>query len=273
MRICAVRRKESFSPNSVENDATIIEEVTAILRGIGHEVTEIGEDSEILSNYNPHPVSIPLFDVWLSMGRMPSTLSVLKFEQQQGATVINSAYGVENCRRDVLRCLMRDAQIPMPDDVGDHGYWVKRADVAAQTHEDVVFASNREQANDVIAHFADREIRDVVVQAHVMGDVVKFYGVQGTGFFRIFYPGDDEISKFGDEIINGSPHHYAFDQVCLQHHAEQLSLLADVKVYGGDCVVPENGDYRIIDFNDWPSFSRCRHDAAVAISTLLIPHP
>ena len=168
--------------------------------------------------------------------------------------------------------MMRGAQIPMPDDVGDHGYWVKRADMAALTHEDVVYASSREKAADVIAHFADRGISDVVVQAHIMGDVVKFYGVEGTGFFRIFYPGDDEITKFGDEIINGCPHHYAFDLVSLQYHAEQLSRMADVKVYGGDCVVQENGDYRIIDFNDWPSFSRCRHDAAVAITSLLIPH-
>lgn len=272
MRICAVRRKECFSPNSIENDAAILDEVTAILRGFGHEVTIIGEDSEVLSHYNSFSDKKPLFDVWLSMGRMSSTLNVLKSEQQHGALVINSGYGVENCRRDVLRHLMRDAGIPIPDDKGDNGYWVKRADMAAQSHEDVVFASNKAQADEVIARFKARGIQDVVVQAHVVGDVVKFYGVQGTGFFRIFYPGDDEMTKFGDEIINGRPHHYDFDQVCLQHHAEQLSSLADVKVYGGDCVVSESGDYSIIDFNDWPSFSRCRLDAAVAITSLLTPY-
>ena len=269
MRICSVRRKECFSPNSIVNDAAIIDEVTEILKGFGHQVITIDEESEVLSHSCLQLKCDPLFDVWLSMGRMPSTLKALKTEQQRGALVINSSYGVENCRRDVLRRLMRESGIPTPDDVGDNGYWVKRADTAAQTHDDVVFAQNKEHVDEAIEHFATRGIQQVVVQAHVLGDVVKFYGVQGTGFFRVYYPGDDEITKFGDETINGTPHHFAFDHGCLHHHAEQLSHLTDVKVYGGDCVVMKNGEYRIIDFNDWPSFSRCRHDAAMAIASLL----
>lgn len=272
MRICAVRRKECFSPNSIENDAAIIGEVSDILRKAGHEVTSVREENELLTNYNFSNDHKPLFDCWLSMGRMQTTLDVLKAEQQSGALVINSAYGVENCRRDVLTKLMREGEIPAPDEEGVNGFWVKRADMAAQTHDDVVFAADREQADEAIAQFASRGIHQIVVQAHVIGDVVKFYGVQGTGFFKCFYPGDDDISKFGDETINGAPHHYAFDHVALQHHAEQLSLMADVKVYGGDCVVMQNGDYRIIDFNDWPSFSRCRHAAALEIASLIMAH-
>lgn len=268
MRICAVRRKECFSPNSIENDAAIIAEVIDYLKKNGHEVTSIDEDSEVLSHYDSYRTDKPLFDVWLSMGRTSSTLYALKLEQQRGAIVINSAYGVENCKRNILRNLMRDAGIPTPDDVGENGYWVKRAEMAAQTHDDVVFARNMEEVHEVIGRFADRGIHQVVVQAHVKGDVVKFYGVQGTGFFRFFYPGDDNNTKFGDEIINGDPHHYVFNHARLQYHAELLSHLTDVKVYGGDCVVSENGEYRIIDFNDWPSFSRCRHDAALAIASL-----
>ena len=272
MRICAVRRKECFSPNSIENDAAIIGQVSDILREAGHEVVSVCEENELFTNYNFSNDHKPLFDCWFSMGRMQTTLDVLKAEQQRGAFVINSAYGVENCRRDVLTKLMKEWGIPAPDDEGANGYWVKRADMAAQTHDDVVFAADREQADEAIAQFASRGIHQIVVQAHVIGDVVKFYGVQGTGFFKCFYPGDDDISKFGDETINGAPHHYAFDLVALQRHAELLSLKADVKVYGGDCVVMDNGDYRIIDFNDWPSFSRCRHDAALAIASLITAH-
>lgn len=29
--------------------------------------------------------------------------------------------------------------------------------------------------------------------------------------------------------------------------------MLNVPVYGGDCVVSEDGSIRIIDFNDWPS--------------------
>ena len=269
MRICAVRRRECFSPNSIENDAAIIDAVANILRDAGHEVISVTEVSELFTNYNSCHGNKPLFDCWLTMGRMQTTLDVLKSEQQLGALVINSANGVENCRRDVLTRLMREGGIPAPNDEGENGYWLKRADMAAQTHDDVVFAANKEQAAEAVAKFAARGIQQIVVQAHVIGDLVKFYGVQGTGFFKCFYPGDDDISKFGDETINGTPHHYTFDRDALQCHAEQLSMMADVKVYGGDCVVMENGDYCIIDFNDWPSFSRCRHDAALAIASLV----
>ena len=31
---------------------------------------------------------------------------------------------------------------------------------------------------------------------------------------------------------------------------------------GGDCIVAPDGQIRIIDFNDWPSFAPCRTEAA-----------
>ena len=37
-------------------------------------------------------------------------------------------------------------------------------------------------------------------------------------------------------------------------------------VYGGDCVVSATGEIRIIDFNDWPSFARCREEAGPEIA-------
>jgi len=48
-----------------------------------------------------------------------------------------------------------------------------------------------------------------------------------------------------------------------------LARAVGIKVYGGDCIVGEDGSFCIIDFNDWPSFSRCREDAATAIATLI----
>ncbi|MFS6554926.1 hypothetical protein VPJ68_05445, partial [Parabacteroides distasonis] len=37
-------------------------------------------------------------------------------------------------------------------------------------------------------------------------------------------------------------------------------------MYGGDAIVTADGNFVIIDFNDWPSFSRCRDEAAEAIA-------
>ena len=101
------------------------------------------------------------------------------------------------------------------------------------------------------------------------GDLVKVYGVRNTGFFRLFYPTDDGISKFGDERYNGMAQHYRFDKEGLQRKADLLAEAVGVDIYGGDCIVKADGTYCIIDFNDWPSFSRCREEAADAIVTLV----
>ena len=39
-----------------------------------------------------------------------------------------------------------------------------------------------------------------------------------------------------------------------------------VEVYGGECIVDEEGTIRLIDFNDWPSFAPCREAAAPHIA-------
>jgi hypothetical protein len=80
--------------------------------------------------------------------------------------------------------------------------------------------------------------------------VYKFYGVAG-GFFRAF----------------GLP---------AGHERAAASLAAagaralGLSVYGGDGVSAPDGSLALIDFNDWPSFSRCREDASVAIAAHLL---
>ena len=110
-----------------------------------------------------------------------------------------------------------------------------------------------------------RGITDIVTQAHVKGDVVKFYGVEGTGFIRYYYSGDDTETKFGDEERNGKPQYYPFSSSDLQTDAEKVACLLQTPIYGGDAIIQEDGSYVIIDFNDFPSFSKCRKEAAKAI--------
>ena len=44
--------------------------------------------------------------------------------------------------------------------------------------------------------------------------------------------------------------------------ASELNLV----VYGGECIMDADGSLSIIDFNDWPSFSPCRAEAAANIA-------
>jgi hypothetical protein len=153
---------------------------------------------------------------------------------------------------------------------GDHGYWIKRGDAAAQSKGDVQFAATQAELELKKAEFAKRGIHSYTISAHVSGDLIKFYGVAGTGFFRYYYPTDDGESKFGDEQRNGAAHHYPFDATELQHSVDTLAEAVGIKVYGGDCIVDVEGRYYVIDFNDWPSFAPCRNESAPHIAKAVL---
>ncbi len=264
MKCRAIARMACFSPNSVDNDAAILSEVVSVLRRQGCEVDIVAEED---LNDGMADSSVVL---WLSMGRLASTAAFLTKREAEGAVVLNSAAGVEACTRSRLHELMRREGIPMPPDVGDKGYWLKRGDAAAQDSRDVCFVPDGADLRQAIEAFSSRGITDVVVSAHVEGDLVKFYGVEGTGFFRTTYPTADGFSKFGDEERNGAPHYYDYDLRSLQAVAERLSRLTGTPIYGGDCIVRRDGSVAIIDFNDWPSFKTCRQEAAGAIVGLAL---
>lgn len=253
MRTIGIQRSERFSPNSVEKDLAILSAVVKPLGG-----TIVSEDKlEMLGNSE--------FDLIFSMGRLPETLNWLEEKEQEGAVVINPSDGLRNCSRSNIERVEAQEGIPYPPAKGRNGYWIKRGDTAAQTKDDVVFCTTEDELLTAKKAFLARGIKDIVVQAHMKGDLVKFYGVADTDFFRVYYPGDDGVSKFGDELKNGKPQHYFYRETDLKNAANRLAKKLDVPVYGGDAIVTESGKFYLIDFNDWPSFSRCREEAAKAI--------
>jgi len=253
-----IQRAAQFSPNSVEKDMAILDAVGERLRRMGAEVSTFSEDSL--------DASFPA-DTILTMGRRPATLAWLK--SLTGVRIINAPEGIGNCSRYRLQTIMRETGVSQPPEEGAFGYWLKRGDAAAQSQGDVVYAADRASLQQAIAAMQQRGISQYVVSAHVPGDLIKFYGVRGTGFFRYYYPTDDGQTKFDDERRNGTASHYPFDVADMQRRMEQLAEAVGVHVYGGDCIVRSDGSWCCIDFNDWPSFSRCREEAADAIASLI----
>ena len=263
-----IQRAACYSPNSEEKDIAILQEVGSLLE----DATIISEDDFInrFSTYNQSVSSesvdfVNVNSQIISMARSPKALDSLEQLEQSGIQVLNPSAGVWACQRSNVDKVMRENHLPLPSDKGDDGYWVKRADTAAQSKEDVCFCHDWSEVEKIKSTFMQRGITDVVTQAHVKGDVVKFYGVEGTGFFRYYYSGADTEIKFGAEERNGKPRYYSFSSSNLQADAEQLACLLQTPIYGGDAIIQEDGSYVIIDFNDFPSFSRCREDAAKAI--------
>ena len=263
-----IQRAACYSPNSEEKDLAILQEVGCLF----DDVKIIGEDElvESFSTYNQliSAESVGAVNVYyhiISMARSPKALDCLEQLEQRGIRVLNPSVGIRACQRSNVDKVMRENYLPLPPDKGDDGYWVKRADTTAQSKEDVCFCHDWSEVEKIKSTFMQRGITDVVTQAHVKGDVVKFYGVEGTGFFRYYYSGDDTETKFGDEERNGKPQYYSFSSSDLQTDAEKLACLLQTPFYGGDAIIQEDGSYVIIDFNDFPSFSKCREDAARAI--------
>lgn len=272
--LISIYRAERYSPNSVERDKAIMDAVCEKLstRYTIYKIREEDIDTEgmplmlrLADAHLPHS-GAPL--LVLSMARSRKALDILTQMEAEGARVINRAQAVLNATRTVIDRMMRENDIPCAPLHGDHGWWIKRGDEAAQEKGDVRFAADERERDATIEEFHKRGITDIVTTAHVRGDLVKFYGVTGTAFFHTTYPTDGGFSKFGDETRNGTSRHTPFDIAALHGAASRLAQLTGIEVYGGDCIVRSDGSYAIIDFNDWPSFSVCRHDAAEAIASV-----
>lgn len=263
-----IQRAACYSPNSEEKDLAILQEVgcffdDAKIIGEGDFVENFSTYNQLISAESLGAVNA--YYQIISMARSPKALDCLEQLEQRGIRVLNPSVGIRACQRSNVEEVMRENHLPLPPDEGDEGYWVKRADAAAQSKEDVCFCHDWAEVEKIKSTFMQRGITDIVTQAHVKGDVVKFYGVEGTGFFRYYYSGDDTETKFGDEERNGKPQYYPFSSSDLQADAEKLACLLQTPVYGGDAIIQEDGNYVIIDFNDFPSFSKCRKEAAKAI--------
>lgn len=66
--------------------------------------------------------------------------------------------------------------------------------------------------------------------------------------------------------MNGKSQGIKFDEKNFKAICQQAATELNVEIYGGDCIVAPDGQIRIIDFNDWPSFAPCRTEAAPYIA-------
>jgi hypothetical protein len=272
LQLAAIRRGNQYSPNHVGNDAAIFNLTIDILREKNCEVTAYSEQE-----FQDARVDAPII---FSMARDTCTISKLQELEAEGRKIINSGYGINNCTRAKMTRLLLDNKIPYPRslivstneslpqaalELGDF-CWVKRGDFHAIHYEDVAYARNGKEAENILSEFALRGIPSAVLNEHLKGDLIKFYGVKNTYFFFWFYPNDLNHSKFGLEAINGKAKGIQFDLEYLKKICTKAAEVLDIYIYGGDCVVDDSGNIFIIDFNDWPSFAPCRADAAPYIA-------
>ncbi len=256
-----VFRESHFSPNMVDKDAAILQAVARNMQRKGYKQND----------------DIECADIVFTMSREPKMLERLGELERRGVTVINSPAAVTNCNRVRFTRLFVNHHIPIPhstictpDKIPELSLplWIKKGDGYSERPEDVMYAESTYGVEAAMQKMSSLGNSVLVVSEHARGDLVKFYGVRRTRFFRWYYAADGH-SKFGHETINGQPSRFDFDTNALQTICHRAASVLGIDVYGGDVVVSPGGHFTIIDFNDWPSFSQYKDEAADAISQLV----
>lgn len=277
IKIAGIMRAGAYSPNHIGNDAAIFNIVAEQLRKRGCEVTIYSEEQLIAGEVKE--------DIVVNMCREQRSILILQRMQDEGRLVINSGYGIENCTRERMTRILLGSNIPYPTSLivdtdenvitrlREGGYsrcWIKRGDFHAMHKEDVSYVRHIQEAQEVLQEYFLRGIKRAVINQHLEGDLIKFYGIQDSPFFYWFYPFEAGHSKYGLEAINGKPRELPFDKDYLRKICTEASEALEVKIYGGDCIVSPDGHISIIDFNDWPSFAPCRLEAGPYIAKCIM---
>ncbi len=259
MDFTGILRETTFSPfHHAENDRLILELTAEELRRRGHRVRLIAEP-EVRER------ATELAPFVFSMCQGPDANRTLEAVEARGVLVVNSPRAVQGCYRSNL-CRLAGAEAIMAPtalvstardglrfDFSDgRRYWVKRGDVHATQEGDVVRVDSQLDYLAALERFRRRGIGEAAVQAHIEGQVVKFYGVVGSPFFRYYAEGDIKLSPVALGLARPA--------------IERMVRAIGLEIYGGDAVLAADGTVSVIDVNDWPSFAYFRSEAAQVIA-------
>lgn len=269
IKIAGIMRAGAFSPNHIGNDSTIFNLVADQLRKRGCEVNVYTEEHFINNGVTE--------DIIVNMCRERRSIELLQQLEDRGATVINSGYGIENCIRERMARIFIGSGIPYPESIivntdeairdtltraGITQCWIKRGDSHTMHKEDVTKVRHPEEAQEILQEYFLRGIKRAVINRHIDGELIKFYGIAGTPFFY-WLSASDSSGRHNRFTDTKAP---SFDEERLRALCTAAADILDVKIYGGDCIISRDGTMRIIDLDDWPSFAPCRQEAATQIA-------
>lgn len=277
-KIAAILRAGAYSPNHIGNDAAIINLTCEQLRKRGCQVKTYSEE-QLIAGAVKEPIVI-------HMCRDQRSFPILQAMEDSGRLVINSGYGVENCTRERLTRILLGSGIPYPESlmvntnqtvteqmerIGMERAWIKRGDTYAMHKEDVTYVRHPEEAQEVLQEYFLRGIKRAVINRHLDGDQVKFYGVRDTDYFYCLYPFEKTYSSKGDDKAprrGGEEARFDIDK--FRDACDRAADILDIRIYGGDAIIDPEGNFSIIDFNDWPSFAPCRVEASGVIARAIL---
>ena len=259
-------REEAHSPGRESDDSEILRLTAMGLEAKGFQV-ELKMPDELGGMVEELPRGIFL------MCERTEALEALRLLAADGVREVNSPAAVFGTYRESMIAQFAEAGVAFVPSrlVATAGervavprpVWVKRADVHNTQAGDVVYAEDAAAAAAALAVMAARGMARAVVQPHVDGDLIKFYGIGPGGlngeppWFRWFYHKEQNLRQF------------PFDQRALTRLVRRAASALGLEIYGGDCIVTPAGELVLIDLNAWPSFALFREEAASAIAAYL----
>lgn len=276
VKIAGVMRSRDYSPNRIGNDAAIFNATADQLRKRGFVVNVYSEEKFKSCEIEE--------DVIINMCRDSASIAKLQALEDAGKLVINSGYGIENCTRERMARILLGSGIPYPESiivntdenvkdllsrVGMTNCWVKCGG-HSQHKEDVSYVRHSDETQEILQEYFYRGINRAVINKHIVGDLVKFYGIKDSSFFHWFFPFErgHVMQDYGVDIDLKEDR--KVDEELLKNYCAQACEEMNVIMYGGDCIVGPDGKLTIIDFNDWPSYAPCAVEAAPYIAKRVI---
>jgi GTP:adenosylcobinamide-phosphate guanylyltransferase len=264
-----IYRELAHSPGRETDDAEI-------LRGTARSLSERGFQVELKSPdelpESEDAAGVPPF--LFVMCEREGVVRRLSAWERQGVRIVNSPSAIRNTDRDRAIALFSEKAVPFPRsalvgtaDRESHSFplpcWIKRADVHATQAGDVSFADSPEQLAQRLSALLARGIARAVLQEHVAGDLIKFYGVREArenatlDWFEWFYHRDQQLSRHPFEVSE------------LREAVSRAAGALALDVFGGDAIATPAGRIVLIDLNAWPSFALYRLEAAERIAAFL----
>ncbi len=256
-----VFREKRFSPRRVKEDAAILGLTAERIRRKGVSVRLL-KPREIIEDPSP--------EFAFTMCEGPRYLKVLERWEALGHPVFNHPVATRNCHRWRMLPLVAVAGVHLPRfllfetsqgvlEPFDYkrGVWIKRSDMQSTRRADVRIFYSRSSLKKALRSLSSSGIQRVILQEHISGDLIKFYGVRGSGWFHCL------------RVPQGEAKGYPFSAEEIHRTAEKAAGALGVDIYGADLVVNEETHY-VIDINSWPSFAACREEAAGRIASFLV---
>jgi hypothetical protein len=271
-RCWGIYRELAHSPGRETDDAEILRAVARELGRQGFSV-ELKSPDELPEANDARGVAPFLF---VMCERVPLVARLAAWERQ-GIRIVNRPQGIRNTDRERTIALFERHGVPYPSSVlvstaslrpARVGFpcWVKRGDVHATEPGDVTYVAQPDALSATLQRFVSRDIDRAVLQEHVPGDLIKFYGVGAAGpqperagavWFEWFYHRDQKLSR------------YPFEAAALRTTVFGAAGALGLEVFGGDAIVTPAGAIVVIDLNAWPSFALYRNIAAEKIAAHL----